>query len=131
MSRASCKLWGYVTDVEGHAGFWNGYLSISKVLFRDPESGEVKLRDNSGFVFGGDSVDKGSYDIRFVKDLLNLKKKNPDRVVLLIGNRDANKLRFHSELHDEFIKNFPVDQTPAYWIPDDKKSINSAIFGEK
>ena len=121
MSKASCKLWGYLTDVEGHAGFWNGYLSISKVLFRDPESGEVKLRDNSGFVFGGDSVDKGTYDIRFVKELLNLKKNNPDRVVFLIGNRDANKLRFHSELHDEFIKNFPVDQTPAYWIPDDKK----------
>ena len=31
---------------------------------------------------------------------MKLKKRYPDRVVLLVGNRDANKMRFTSELHD-------------------------------
>lgn len=31
---------------------------------------------------------------------MRLKKKYPDRVVLLVGNRDVNKMRFTSELDD-------------------------------
>lgn len=31
---------------------------------------------------------------------MRLKKKYPDRVVLLVGNRDVNKMRLTSELDD-------------------------------
>jgi hypothetical protein len=31
---------------------------------------------------------------------VRLKREHPDRVVLLVGNRDVNKMRFTSELHD-------------------------------
>lgn len=37
---------------------------------------------------------------RCYEQLVRLKKKYPDRVVLLVGNRDVNKMRFTSELDD-------------------------------
>ncbi len=45
-------------------------------------------------------------DIRLTKLLLDLKaqKGNEDRVVLIMGYRDINKLRLASELQDECIK---------------------------
>tara|TARA_B100000795_G_scaffold180675_1_gene136847 strand:- start:288 stop:506 length:219 start_codon:yes stop_codon:yes gene_type:complete len=36
--------------------------------------------------------------IRVVNTLVKLKRKYPNRVVLLLGNRDLNKLRLSSEL---------------------------------
>jgi hypothetical protein len=55
------------------------------------------------FVYGGDTQDKGIGDIRFTKLLLALKQEHPDRVQLIIGNRDANKLRLAAELHADCI----------------------------
>jgi hypothetical protein len=48
----------------------------------------------------------GGGDIRITKLLLDLKnqKGNEDRVVLIIGYRDVNKLRLASELQDDCIK---------------------------
>ena len=46
--------------------------------------------------FGGDTQDKGIGDIRFTRLLLSLKQEHPDRVQLIIGNRDANKLLRHT-----------------------------------
>lgn len=37
---------------------------------------------------------------RCYEQLVRLKEKYPERVVLLVGNRDVNKMRFTSELHD-------------------------------
>jgi hypothetical protein len=37
---------------------------------------------------------------RCYEQLVRLKKRHPDRVVLLVGNRDVNKMRLTSELHD-------------------------------
>jgi len=68
-------------------------------------------------VFGGDLYDKGPYDIRLSQMLCDLKDKHPDRVWLLMGNRDINKLRLSSELctpqemerlHDGNTQNHPV-----------------------
>jgi hypothetical protein len=46
-------------------------------------------------------VDKGNAvggSIRVVNSLLALKRRYPDRVTLLLGNRDLNKMRLTSEL---------------------------------
>jgi len=51
------------------------------------------------FIFGGDSQDKGIGDIRFVTMLLELKEIYGERVILIIGNRDINKLRLKVELN--------------------------------
>lgn len=52
------------------------------------------------FVYGGDAVDKGPGDVRLVRSLASLKSRHPDRVHLLVGNRDLNKLRLTSELSE-------------------------------
>jgi hypothetical protein len=62
------------------------------------------LRPNTQFVYGGDTVDKGPGDIRLVRALVSLKKRYPDRVHLLVGNRDLNKLRLLSELSESDMK---------------------------
>ena len=68
----------------------------------DASQTELLLKDDCYFVFGGDAGDKRDGTIRFVKLMIKLKQRYPDRVFLLVGNRDANKLRFLSELteHD-------------------------------
>ena len=112
---AASRVWSYVTDVEGNVNYWNNFINISRVVNRE-EDGRLTLKENSGFIFGGDSVDKGNGDIRVVRDLLQLQRDYPDRVHLIIGNRDANKLRFSSELENE--KTLGID----YWTPPAKRT---------
>ena len=93
---------GYLTDVEGNFEYFEDYVAISKVLeWEDQSKTALRLKDNALFVFGGDSQDKGCGDIRFTTLMVALKQRYPDRVRLIIGNRDANKLRLASELSDE------------------------------
>ena len=115
---------GYVADVEGHWDYFLEYVQRSQVLdwedheehnniISTPKSKSIKfrrlkLRPNTHFVYGGDSVDKGPGDIRLCRALVNLKKRYPDNVHLLVGNRDLNKLRFSSELSDDDMRR-PVD----------------------
>eukprot|EP00569_Conticribra_weissflogii_P018977 CAMPEP_0171443136 /NCGR_PEP_ID=MMETSP0881-20121228/30168_1 /TAXON_ID=67004 /ORGANISM="Thalassiosira weissflogii, Strain CCMP1336" /LENGTH=604 /DNA_ID=CAMNT_0011966471 /DNA_START=154 /DNA_END=1969 /DNA_ORIENTATION=+ len=98
---------GYVSDVEGHWSYFLDFVRRSNVLDWEDVGGdeEIKfrqlvLRPNTYFVYGGDSVDKGPGDIRLCRALVSLKQRYPDRVHLLVGNRDLNKLRFRSELSD-------------------------------
>ena len=65
-------------------------------------------------MFGGDAGDKRDGTIRFVKLMIKLKQRYPDRVFLLVGNRDQNKLRFLSELTQEDL-HFPQLPT-ASWM---------------
>ena len=69
---------------------------------------QLVLRPNTYFIYGGDTVDKGPGDIRLVRALVSLKKRYPDRVHLLVGNRDLNKLRLSSELSEPDMKR-PID----------------------
>ena len=108
------RVWSYVSDVEGNLRYWNKFINLSKVLFRKND-GKLALCENSGFIFGGDAVDKGQGDIRVVRDLLQLKEDYYHRVHLLIGNRDANKLRFASELEQE------VALATPYWIREENR----------
>lgn len=116
-------LWSYVTDVEGNFNYWNEYIRISRAVSRN-SNGKLELKEDTGFVFGGDSVDKGNGDIRVVRDLLQLQRDYPDRVHLIIGNRDANKLRFSSELEKEDSLCIP------YWVPKEKR-VSLSTFLEK
>jgi hypothetical protein len=113
----------YLTDVEGNYEYFERYVEISKVLqWADPKKTSLLLKDGAHFVFGGDSQDKGIGDIRFVKMMLALKEKYPDRVYFIIGNRDANKLRLSTELSNEALKSAIVrtDPTFPYWLAKDK-----------
>ena len=60
--------------------------------------GELTLAPGATLVFGGDAIDRGPAGRRVVAALLAAKRHYDDRVVLLAGNRDINKLRLHREL---------------------------------
>ena len=91
---------GYVTDVEGNLEYFDRWVARSGVLQYDA-AGELELTaPNAYFVFGGDGVDRGGGSSRLLKRLVDVKRRSPDRVFLLVGNRDLNKLRLTSELSD-------------------------------
>lgn len=125
---------GYVADVEGHWDYFLEYVQRSQVLdwedheehnniLSTPTSNKsikfqrLKLRPNTHFVYGGDSVDKGPGDIRLCRSLVSLKKRYPDNVHLLVGNRDLNKLRFSSELSDDDMRRPLEDIKRPFWDP--------------
>lgn len=86
----------YLTDVEGR---WdkietfasgNPYVSLS--------GDELVLADDVTFVFGGDTIDRGPWGRRIVRTLLAARRRYGERVILLAGNRDINKVRLAHEL---------------------------------
>lgn len=84
----------YVTDVEGR---WDRLEQVRGAGVR-LEGDELLLDDGASFVFGGDAIDRGPAGRRIVATLLRARARYGDRVVLLAGNRDLNKLRLHREL---------------------------------
>lgn len=124
-SKSSFRL-GYVTDVEGNIDYFVRYVAQSKVLqishydqkslvldFQSPINGDGETY----FVYGGDAVDKGPGDIRLVRALVDLKRRYPSRVYLLVGNRDLNKLRFTAELSDADMARPLSEIPPPHWDP--------------
>jgi len=47
-----------------------------------------------------------------MKDLVDLKEMYPDRVHLILGNRDINKLRIQSSMHPAVLATLPS----VYWL---------------
>lgn len=86
----------YLTDVEGR---WD---KLTSFVEGNPhvrlEQGALRLSDGVTFVFGGDAIDRGPHGRRIVSLLLEAKRAYGERVVLLAGNRDVNKLRLVREL---------------------------------
>lgn len=86
----------YLTDVEG---MWPKLVSFAEGnpdVTLDGE--ELTVAPGSLFVFGGDAIDRGPDSRRVVATLLAAKERHPDRVVLIAGNRDINKMRLVREL---------------------------------
>jgi len=100
----------FVTDVEGSLDYWQRFLAISRVVYRDPDTAQLRLRgDNTHFVFGGDLFDKGDGDLELARDLTNLKRAYPKRVSFILGNRDVNKMKLTSLLHENAVAMCPRD----------------------
>ena len=93
---------GYVTDVEGDLAFWSRYAGLSRCIVNggggEPDLDALELAPGAQLVFGGDSVDKGGADLRFLRSLLSLQERHPGRVHTVLGNRDINKMRLLAEL---------------------------------
>ncbi|CAK9018083.1 unnamed protein product [Durusdinium trenchii] len=106
----------FITDVEGNWEYFLRLVYSSQVLFWDDEErgdwgpGILRLKENGMLVFGGDAPDKGPGDIRLVKILLSLKRRYPEQVFFILGNRDIMKLRFASELKE-------VEEPGKVWLP--------------
>ena len=68
-----------------------------------------------------------------MRALVGLKKRYPDRVHLLVGNRDLNKLRLSSELSD-FDMNMDIDDIPKPFWDTNAKTLKEhllEVVGEK
>ncbi len=123
---------GYVTDIEGNFDYWQRYLKISNVLKINATTNQgpslaqssslltttslniadVELMENCHLVFGGDVCDRGFGDLRVTRDLLFLAQRYPDRVHLILGNRDINKLRLGIELRPDALSH----PARVYWV---------------
>jgi len=120
----------FFTDVEGSWDYFLRFTANSEVLYWGDDErgvwgpGTLMLHEDCVLVFGGDTSDKGPGDIRFVKTMLSLKQRFPDRVGLILGNRDINKLRFWSELAE----GEDPTQFRVYW---DAKAAHFEAFMKK
>lgn len=104
----------FLTDVEGDREYLERYVRRSKVLMfcdaapsleRDgsslffPYDHAIDFRsDDDVLVFGGDVWDQAGADLYVIRQLLHLRRRHPDRVHFVMGNRDINKMRMVSEL---------------------------------
>ncbi|TDH73044.1 hypothetical protein CCR75_000013 [Bremia lactucae] len=115
-----------LTDVEGNWQYVRNVVSQSaclKLTIRAREE-TLELRDDCMLIFGGDAGDKGNNTLKCYEQLVNLKKRHQDRVILLVGNRDVNKIRLTSELDDsEMNLSYMAKETldGPTWVPKDKR----------
>lgn len=97
----------YITDVEG---MWD---KLAAFVVDNPyvafDGDRLIVAEGAVFVFGGDAIDRGPWSRRLVRTLLDVKKRQPQQVVLLAGNRDINKLRLRQELNGKFPYKMPDD----------------------
>ena len=87
----------YVTDIEGQWSKLSSFAADNPLVSLDPE-GRLSVAPGARFVFGGDAVDRGPEARRLIHTLLEAKRRQPEQVVLLAGNRDINKMRLVTEL---------------------------------
>lgn len=77
-------------------------VPITKASDKSPiyidEEGALTLADGVDYIFGGDLFDRGPDDQQLLTLLLNAKKRYGDRITLIGGNRDYNKLRWPLEM---------------------------------
>eukprot|EP01059_Diplonema_ambulator_P034659 TRINITY_DN7886_c0_g4_i1.p1 TRINITY_DN7886_c0_g4~~TRINITY_DN7886_c0_g4_i1.p1 ORF type:complete len:462 (+),score=54.93 TRINITY_DN7886_c0_g4_i1:53-1387(+) len=97
----------FITDVEGNLGYFTKCIERSPLLRWEDKNGKIimdfdlpnTLRDHEPrFVYGGDVIDKGAGGFVIMEALLDFKRRHPDKVALLAGNRDTCKTRLASEV---------------------------------
>jgi Calcineurin-like phosphoesterase len=88
----------FVTDIEGMWDRLVDFAAGNPLLSIDVLTGQLEVTPGNVLVFGGDAVDRGPWGRRVVRTLLEARRRTPDRVILLAGNRDINKLRLPREL---------------------------------
>lgn len=86
----------YLTDVEGRWDKLASFTDGNPHVWLDGAS--LRLAAGVTFVFGGDAIDRGPHGRRIVDLLLAARRDYGERVILLAGNRDINKLRLAREL---------------------------------
>mgnify|MGYP001600585472 CR=1 FL=1 len=85
--------------------------------------GQLHVAPGAVLVFGGDSGDRGPAGLRLLRALVDVKRRQPDQVVLLAGNRDINKLRFLHEIAPD-----PPRRRPHRRLPPDLAGTNDATL---
>ena len=91
---------GFLSDVEARWSKLEDFCEDNPwVSLRGTPSGpRLDVQPGATFVYGGDTLDRGPHSRRVLLTLVEAKVRQPDRVILLAGNRDINKLRLPREL---------------------------------
>ncbi len=98
----------HISDIEGSWARLSSFVERTPGL-RFAGGDAIVVDDDVVFVMGGDAVDRGPWSRRVLRALLDVKERQPDRVVLLAGNRDLNKLRLIRELQGALPKKAPPE----------------------
>lgn len=96
---------GYIPNISGIQKDTSSSITFSPI--HPTLSRVVEILNNKttldtskeAIIFTGDAVDNGPQSIQLLQNLLHLKTKNMNNVILCAGNRDVNKLRFADELY--------------------------------
>ena len=96
----------YITDIEGSRRKLHSFLAQHELFFLGKD-GRYHLSSRAHFVCGGDVTDRFMGDLTVVKELLRLKAEAPNRVHLIAGNRDMNKIRIFCELSEKALGHKP------------------------
>lgn len=96
----------YVTDVEGRWDKLVAFADENPCVRLDGD--RLVLADGAVLVFGGDAVDRGPAGRRIVRALRRAVEEYGERIVVLAGNRDINKLRLRWELRGKPRAGAPV-----------------------
>ncbi|MCC6806512.1 MAG: metallophosphoesterase [Deltaproteobacteria bacterium] len=97
----------YITDVEGQWPKVEDFAQDNALVSLAGET--LTVQNGARLVFGGDAIDRGPNGRKVMRALLDVKRRQPDQVVLLAGNRDINKLRLWRELQGHFFDPVPDD----------------------
>ena len=57
----------------------------------------VDVANDTVLVFLGNAIDKGSRNIQILINLIELKKRKPNNLIIILGNRDLSKFRLADE----------------------------------
>jgi hypothetical protein len=107
----------HLTDFEGTRFFFDA-INKSKVVSYHPETGLHFTNNNlkQHFIFGGDATDRGSHDLAITEMLIDFKKRHPNDVTLLAGNREIKNGRFSIELAEPFIRERLLHSQQPRWL---------------
>lgn len=108
----------YVTDTEGHYPSFESSIRKSNVVQLD-HKGRLDFHPSVKdpyFIFGGDLTDRGVGDTKLARILLDFKQRHNDRVILLVGNREASKTRYFVELNPKFIRERLIRGSAPFWL---------------
>lgn len=108
----------HITDNEGTPFFFDSLKKSSIVKYQSDKGLTFqKTKGEPYFVFGGDATDRGPYDLATLELLLDFKRRHPDNVFLLAGNREIKQNRFKVELAENLIRQRLLHTTPPRWRP--------------
>ncbi|MBA2655842.1 MAG: metallophosphoesterase [Tatlockia sp.] len=108
----------FVTDTEGHLPSFTKSIKKGNVVRFDQKEQLQFCNEpsKSYFIFGGDLTDRGVGDTKLTEMLLDFKLRYPDRVILLVGNREASKTRFFVELNPKYIRERLIKGGAPFWL---------------
>jgi hypothetical protein len=90
--------------------------------------GTLSLQPNVILVCLGDVFGDGPDNIKLARTLLELKKKDPTRVILITGNRDINKLRLGHELKPTDVCMAELTIKVAEYVKGNSQAFNDFAF---